>query len=268
MTLRNILYLDVEAINDYISQIEGYTYDEETITSNSVTDKGGKAGIVFKPLTAGVDLEKQNSNTTTKNVKITDSSKLDKIIKYLENENELKYFEEIDENIWQKIYRDDFLELLVTPRFSRVKELANMAKDFNNFIDTIQPYMSEDIVDSKTKEALSGFESISKLNNNSMVSCVFNFENKKYPIIAELNSMYFRVEEQNIKVQCNLLCKVQKKIESGKQIELDEIFKNVKNLNLNREQKRKMPKNLSNPKEIKDIVKGPAFVVTPIAIYK
>ena len=37
----------------------------------------------------------------------------------------LKYYEEIDENIWQDIYRDDFLELLVTPRFSKIKEISN-----------------------------------------------------------------------------------------------------------------------------------------------
>lgn len=29
-----------------------------------------------------------------------------------------------------------------------------------------------------------------------------------------------------------------------------------------------MPKDLSNPKELKDSIKGPAFVVTPIAIYR
>ena len=87
MALRNILYLDIEAINDYISQIDGYTYDEEIITSNNVDDKGGKAGIGFGKLTAEANLGKQNTNTTTKNVRITDSSKLDKVIKYLKNED-------------------------------------------------------------------------------------------------------------------------------------------------------------------------------------
>lgn len=268
MALRNILYLDIEAINDYISQIDGYTYDEEIITSNSVDDKGGKAGIGFGKLTAEANLGKQNTNTTTKNVRITDSSKLDKVIKYLKNEDELKYYEEIDENIWQDIYRDDFLELLVIPRFSKIKEISNMAKNLNNLITAFQPYMSDDMIDSKTKEALSGFETISRINDTSMVSCVFNFENKKYPFIAELNTTFFKTDEENIKSQCYLLCKVQKKVEKGKSIELDEIFDNVKKLNLNREQKRKMPKDLSNPKELKDSIKGPAFVVTPIAIYR
>ena len=153
MALRNILYLDIEAINDYISQIDGYTYDEEIITSNNVDDKGGKAGIGFGKLTAEANLGKQNTNTTTKNVRITDSSKLDKVIKYLKNEDELKYYEEIDENIWQDIYRDDFLELLVTPRFSKIKEISNMAKNLNNLITAFQPYMSDDMIDSKNKRS-------------------------------------------------------------------------------------------------------------------
>ena len=29
-----------------------------------------------------------------------------------------------------------------------------------------------------------------------------------------------------------------------------------------------MPQNLSNPNEIKDVVKGPALVVIPVAIYQ
>ena len=75
-------------------------------------------------------------------------------------------------------------------------------------------------------------------------------------------------QEKNIKSECYLFCKIQRKIEKGESIELDEIFENVKNLDLNREQKRKMSKNLSNPKELRDSIKGPAFIVTPIAIYR
>ena len=37
---------------------------------------------------------------------------------------------------------------------------------------------------------------------------------------------------------------------------------------MNREQKRKMPKNISNPKEFKDVINGPATVIVPIAIYQ
>lgn len=61
---------------------------------------------------------------------------------------------------------------------------------------------------------------------------------------------------------------VQRKIPKGQKIELDEIFESIKNIPMNREQKRKMPKNISNPKEFKDVINGPATVIVPIAIYQ
>ena len=268
MALRNILYIDNNTVNDYIAQIDGYTYEEETIVDSTSKDKGASAGIGLGKFSSEGKIGKQNLYSSTKNVRITDASKLDKIIKYLEENNELKYYENITNESWNDIRRDDFLELLVTPRLSKMKEISNMAKNLSTMINAFQPYMNEEMIDSKTKEALSGFESISNINNDSTTSCVFNFEDKNYPVVAKLNNIFFKTDIEDIKSECYFLCKVQRKIELGKSIEIDEIFDEFKNLNLNREQKRKMPKNLSNPKELKDSIKGPAFIVTPIAIYR
>ena len=66
-----------------------------------------------------------------------------------------------------------------------------------------------------------------------------------------------------------MLCKIQKKIEKGNSVCLDEIFEDVKSMAVNREQRRKMSKkDMTNPIEIKDKINGPAFVVIPIAIYQ
>lgn len=268
MQLRNILYIDIKTIDDYVSQIDGYTYEEETIVNNITKDKGGKAGFGIKNLSAEGNIGKQQSESSTKNVKITEASKLDKVIKYLNDSDNLKYYENINDELWNDIYRDDFLEVLVTPRFSKTKEVSDMAKSLNNLVEIFQPFVREKMMDKKTKEAISGFESLSNINNSNQLTCVFNFEDNKFPLIAYLYEYYLKISQSDFTSQCYMLCKIQKKIEKGKNIELDEIFKDIKSLKLNREQKRKMPKDLSNPKEIKDIVNGPAFVVTPIAIYR
>jgi hypothetical protein len=51
-------------------------------------------------------------------------------------------------------------------------------------------------------------------------------------------------------------------------MKLDEIFDGVKNLPLNRDQRRKMAKNMENPDIMRDVVKGPALTVIPIAVYQ
>ncbi len=65
-----------------------------------------------------------------------------------------------------------------------------------------------------------------------------------------------------------LLCKIIRKVPKGQSLKLDEIFDDIKKLPLNRAQRRNMPKNIDNPAELRDIIKGPALVVLPIAVYQ
>ena len=268
MTLRNILYADNNALNNYVSQIDGYTYEEATIVNSSNKDKGGKAGFEVANFNFEGNLSRESIESSTKTAKITEASKLDKIIKYLDSEKELKYYESIEEPNWDDICRDDFLEVLVTPRFSKMEELSHTAKNIKNLVSTFQPFMDNKMLDSKTEDALNGFESLSKINGENSITCVFNFDNNKYPLIGYLDENYLKISREKFISQCYMLCKVQRKITKGESIELDEIFENFKSLALNREQRRNMPKDLSNPEMLKDKIKGPAFVVIPIAIYQ
>lgn len=51
-------------------------------------------------------------------------------------------------------------------------------------------------------------------------------------------------------------------------MKLDEIFDDIKKIPMNRQQRRNLPKNMDNPELLRDIVKGPAIVVIPIAVYQ
>ena len=117
--LRKILYADTEALDNYISIIDGYIFDEQEIVQSSTTNKGGKLGVGFSKVNAEGNLGNQKEEKISLNARVNDASKLDKIIKYLKENDELKYYENIDEEIWNDIYRDDFIEVLVTPRFSK-----------------------------------------------------------------------------------------------------------------------------------------------------
>lgn len=151
MMLRNILYIDNNIIDDYISQIDGYTYEEETIVDSSSKDKGASGRIGLGKFNSEGKIENQETFSSTKNVKITDASKLDKIIKYLEKNDEVRYYELITSQLWNNIKRNDFLELLVIPRFSKMREMSNMAKSINNMINVFQPYVDKEILNNKAK---------------------------------------------------------------------------------------------------------------------
>jgi len=270
MKLRNFLYLNTKVVEDYVSAIDGCVYDEEdqVIATSKQNTLEGKASIPL--IGASGTHTGTHSEQITRSAKVSDAAKFDKIFKYLESQEEdgLAYYESLPDDVYAKLRRDDFLEVLVTPRFSKMKELTDSMKKFSALADVIQTLTPQPILDEGTQEAIQGFSALEQLRAKKEIACVFEFEDGQYPLIAYLDESFFRCEQDNFVGQAYLLCKVMKKIPAGQSVQLDEIFEDIKKMPLNREQRRKMPKNMNNPAEIRDVVKGPAMVVLAVAVYQ
>ena len=269
--IKNFMYLNTKILEDYISVIDGFTYDEESQEIQNVNEKtlGGSAGV--KIISGNGEIATKKVDEVKRSVHISDAAKFDKVFKYLQSGDEdeqVKYYEFLTEEEFNSLHRDDFLEVLVTSRFSKMKELTDSVMKVADLAKVIQIITDEEILDKKAKEAVDGFSALGQLREGKEISCVFNFEDVKYPLVAYLDQSYFRCSEDNFVGESYLLCKIIRKVQKGQSVKLDEIFGDVKKLPLNREQRRKMPKNMDNPKEIKDVVKGPALIVIPIAVYQ
>ena len=270
MKLRNFLYIDSKILDDYIATIDGYVYEEETQKINETSQKAAAAkGNVFV-FSGDGKIENQQTEAVERKVHISDAAKFDKLYKYLsaDEESPLKYFEFLREEDFNNLYRDDFIEVLVIPRFSKMRELSKTVKKINSLAHIFENITQQSILDTKAEEAINGFAALGNLKNGSGLSCVFSFEDSKYPLVGVLNETYLKCEQSQFIGQCCMLCKIQRKILKGQNIKLDEIFEDIKKLPLNREQRRKMPKNLDNPDVIRDVIKGPALQIIPVAIYQ
>ena len=51
-----------------------------------------------------------------------------------------------------------------------------------------------------------------------------DFDDKKYPLIGNIDKTYLKTSKNNFVSQVYMLCKIQKKIEKGNSVCLDEIF--------------------------------------------
>lgn len=206
-----------------------------------------------------------------RSVKISDAAKFDKIFAYLQSgdeDDQAKYYKFLSEEIFSELHRDDFLEVLVTARFSKMKELTDSVQKLGELASAIQGITEQQLLDRKTQEMLKSFSALGQLRSGKEIVCVFNFEDDKFPLVAYLDESYFRCSQDNFVGQSYMLCKVLRKIPKGQSIKLDELLDDVKNLPLNREQRRKMPKNMNNPDVVRDVVKGPLLVAIPIAVYQ
>lgn len=111
MNLRSFLYINPTLLDDYISAIDGFVYEEETLTTSKTKSvEGGLEG--------GIPVVKAKGNYTNtdteeaqKQVKITNSAKFDKVYNYLEEQDNLKYYEYMEDAQWDEIKRNDFLEV-------------------------------------------------------------------------------------------------------------------------------------------------------------
>lgn len=270
MKLRNFLYLNTKVLEDYIAAIDGYIYDEEsqaiaTSSENTLTGKGA-IGIASGN---GSHTGKQ-SEEVRRSVRISDAAKFEKTYKYLKSDEDdgLKYFEFLSDTDYDALYRDDFLEVLITARFSKMKGLTDSVKKIAELAAVFETMTDQQILDKKAAEAVSGFSALGQMKSGKEIACVFEFEDGKYPLVAYLDESYFRCEQESFVGQAYLLCKIIRKVPKGQSIKLDEIFDDIKKLPFNRAQRRNMPKNMDNPAEFRDVIKGPALVVLPIAVYQ
>lgn len=269
MKLRNFLYLNTKVVEDYISAIDGYTYDEEsqTIATSKENTVAGK-GAIGVASGNGSHTGRQ-SGEVKRSVHISDAAKFEKIYKYLRSDEEdgLQYYEFIGETEYNNLYRDDFLEVLVTARFSKMKELTDSVKKIAELAAVFETITDQQILDKKVTEAVNGFSALGQMKSDKEISCVFEFEDGNHPLVAYLDESYFRCKQDNFVGQAYLLCKIIRKVPKGQSIKLDEIFDDIKKMPLNRAQRRTMPR-IDNPAELRDVIKGPALLVLPIAVYQ
>lgn len=136
MKLRNFLYLNTKIIEDYISAIDGYTYDEESQAIATSSENAVNGGLGAKVVSAGGSHNGKKSEEIKRSVKISDAAKFDKIYEYLQsgNDEQLKYYEFLSDDVYNELRRDDFIEVLVTPRFSKIKEFAGNSSFHHHLI--------------------------------------------------------------------------------------------------------------------------------------
>lgn len=271
MKLRNFLYLNTKIINDYLSAIDGYLYDEESQSIATSKEHDLKTSGSIKFVSGEGNHTGKSAEEVKRSVQISDAAKFDKVFEYLQSggeDEQIKYYEGLTDEIFNSLHRDDFLEVLVTARFSKMKELTDTVKKLGELATVIQRITDQQVLDKRKKEAVEGVSALGELQSRKAISCVFNFEDGKFPLVAYLDENYFKCAQESFIGEAYMVCKVLRKIQKGQSLKLDEIFDDIKKIPMNRQQRRNFSKSMDNPEMIRDVIKGPAIVVIPIAVYQ
>lgn len=266
MKLRNFLYLNENILDDYLSALEGSLTEKIITKEKQTSDKRGGIGGNVVTLGAGKNFETETQKERT----LTPSAKVQLFMDLLQKEEHIPFYEVLDDETWNQLSRDEIVEFMGAIRFSKLKEISSAISKFASLTAFIESVTDTPIIDDETQKAIDGIKGLGDYKNGNEIPCVLSFSGQKdYPVIAYLDDAFLKVPQESFVGDVTILCKIQKKINKGNSVDLTDFFKPIKDLPLNRSQRRSMnTKDLTMPKELSDTIKGPAFVVIPIAIYK
>ena len=264
--LRKFYYVDTETIDAYLSSIEGVIYKFEEISEKSMDNKGIGGGISALPVKVNAGLKSQIETETSKKVIQTYAGKFQKIYSYLEQNESLLFFDNIDEQTWTTLSRNQFVELDVNLRFSKID---NLISSFSKLIPSIGK-IDPGILDDDSKKALYIMDFLNDINKQNGLPAELQLINGGvYKFISYFNpNCFINLNLDLLPNEVTVFAKIQRKLKENEKVNLINIIPMLEKMALNREMRRGMKNSINDlPDELTDNVKGPGAVIIPIAVY-
>lgn len=267
MKLRSYLYINQRLVDDYLSAIDGSLCEEELIrTQNKISQNAEiDAGL---PITGTRgEIHANDDKTSEKTLKITYAAKLKRVVEYLLKEKQLNEIEDLDTENIQQLKREDFIEVFVNLRPSKMQHLVESLNKITNMISSLGSLLPMTEDDRNVMEQMKAFSAMKEQVDAGTCQVVFNPDgNDEISLVAQIEKEFLLQPMEKINKQCYVLCKVQRKIKQNEEVEVDALFAGMEGINTLMKNEENVA--LESPKEIKDVVTAPGVFVLPIAIYQ
>ena len=175
MILRNFLYLNEQLLDGYLSAIEGFVPTKITQTTKEIATKKMGVSASIKPISGELGKNKSNETETYVEMEISPASKVQKLINYLNNDSEIPFYEYMDEESWNGLYRDQVVEFMGSVRFSKLKEITDAVFKLEHLSNIFQEFSDAPIIDEETQKNLQGLKTLNNLQNGNEIPCVLSF---------------------------------------------------------------------------------------------
>lgn len=153
--LRDFIYLDQRVVNQFLAQLEGGLFDEET-ERRSQTGKGGFGAGVRAPL-GDVKAEKSRESTTEieRSTRQTPESNFNRLFDYLDK-GELISVDDVDEKFFADgLKRADLLHVEeVRLEVSGFQQAAALANQLSDLLPVMELFGADVDIDAKTRNGI------------------------------------------------------------------------------------------------------------------
>lgn len=134
-----------------------------------------------------------------KKLKVTYPAKIQKIVDYLKKNEQLKEIEELSEEILEELKRDDFIEVFVNVRSSKMQQMVESLNKVSDMMISLKSLIGYDESD---KEILGQMQEISDMKEKidaGTIQVVFNPDGQvSISLIAQMEKrMFSRFDRKN-----------------------------------------------------------------------
>lgn len=262
LKLRRFLYLDGNLTNEFLAQVEGGLYDEESQSATGRSERGLKGGLGAGPLSAGGALGSVDEEERARTMRQTEESAFSRLASTLEENESVQWLESLDQSIWDQLERGEVLEVECELSIPPIMKLLVAGAQFEAISEMLKATGQQ--MDEETMQGFAALEAIAGLFQSVPVfgkaagAPDFNF-------VAQASPDNFRVAMDGIDGTARLYCTLDRKVGDNEQYSIVDSIPAMRNL----PNRQEVEEGLDDIKEFAgEPISAPAAVVTPIAIFR
>lgn len=259
--LRRFLYLDETLTNNFLAQLEGGVYEEESQTTTSGKERKRGAGGRVGPVSAELSGSKTGQDVTSRTVKQLADGAFARLASQLEEADALQWLEALDDGIWRQLRRGEVLEVEGTVTMPTLFQFTAMAGSFAPILDVMRAAGEE--VEAGTEEGLEMFSMVSQLFKDPVALASLS-GTPDYTFILPLETQWLRVELGDLQGDMTVMGTVERKLRDSDQWSLLDAMGLGALPNA-----QEVVDSLEAIKELEgSVIRAPAAVLKPVAIYR
>ena len=274
MRLRHFMHRDGALIQEFLAQLEGGVFQEDTQTTRSEGKSGGGATAKAGPLGGHLERGSTRSEESERVVRQTGASEFERLYSMLESTTDgLQFLDNIDEGIWESLSRGEIVEIEANLRPTGLGKVAELFSVFEDVLPIAEAAgVDTGEIDPEAKNIMQFIKQLTKMSSDS-VSVIANLVSApRFQFALDLRRDHVLTDPDLLEGEATVLGKIHRKLRPGETELVGNICAGLESI-LDAPSKDELadvfddPRiatvGLANPK-----ISYPAAILTTIAIYR
>jgi hypothetical protein len=272
--LRLFLYRDDTLVSQFLEQLEGGVYDEESIRTQTARTGSLKGGLSAHYVSAGASRDRSSSEESELSLRQTGASRFSRFHQLATDSSDIQTLDAMDEGIWDQVESGELIEaqvVLEVPEFLKALEFVGQASALIPFMDIFASFEGDDgkpLVDPEEmktiKRQLPVAEQAVAITEEAPVPVLSNLaSDPKFKFFMRLKRDKIVAENlEDLDGEARLIASIQSKVERRKPTQVGQLVRGLPSQN--REQRRRSGGTDNGTINLR----YPAAIVTPVAIFR